>query len=67
MSKRIKETIHPGNLVTDFMLPANNTETSAEISPNIQNIGLRIVDIFSGAEHTLPINMVKWLNMTDFF
>ena len=59
--------------MTDFMLPAKSDEYSTEIAPQIQNIysvtkmrGMspRVIDIFSGAERTLPQNMVKRLNRT---
>jgi hypothetical protein len=53
------------------MLPASSDESLGEIAPHIKNIyrvlsiqgvGLRLCDIFTGAERNLPKNMVKRLD-----
>ena len=71
---KCKHLFHLGNLVTDYQLPSQSSETSQELAPLTKNIyrvirkdplTARIFNLFSGQARTLPLNHLRRLYIAD--
>jgi hypothetical protein len=71
-STRNITTFKPNQLVTDHQVPQKHQGTSAELEPSVHGVfrikevmpkRLRVVNVISGEERTLPLELVRPINL----